>query len=272
MLPEICGYYQKANCRKKQCDELHVCFHQYRFEGCLKTACKAEHSLETPRNIELLRRMGWRYPEDMPAVEDGLRRRARSKHIGICVPYNVGVCTRDSCGRLHVCYRYAMVDACPLDDCDLSHDLTAGDHNARILAGAGLTGVTISDWLPKLRSNMREHVRFQPAICTFGWATGCEQRCMRMHCCRDFLRGHCKLGDRCLRTHSLQDPHNQRVLRFFGWTEAQVLSAMASKTVQFEVANDKQLSLEEQRLIQYLEAYKEKRARLAGEPQKQGAQ
>ena len=235
LLPEICGCYQKADCRKEQCDELHVCFHQYCCEGCFETICKAEeHNLETPRNIELLRRMGWRYPEDMPAVEDGLRRRARYLNIKLCVPYNVGVCTRDICGHLHVCYPYAIKNDCRLKDCDLSHDLTAGDHNVRILADAGLTGVTISDWLPRLRSNMREHVPFQPAICTFGWATGCEQRCMRMHCCRDFLRGHCKFGDRCFRTHSLQDPHNQRVLRFFGWTEAQVLSAMASKTVQFE--------------------------------------
>ena len=126
-----------------------------------------------------------------------------------------------ACWKLHVCYRHVR-DRCPLEDCPLSHDVKEGRHNAGILEAAGLTDTPLPELLSRLRDNLRGFQGFEQKICRLGWATGCRQHCLRLHCCRYFLKGTCWKGNRCILIHSLTDAHNQRVLQYFGWTEEQV--------------------------------------------------
>ena len=189
--------------------------------------CNREHSLESPRNVALLNQAGWRGPDDMQIALDSLRRRARGWAINICQYYNMGNCTAARCWRLHTCYRHVL-DSCPLDDCSLSHDVRGGWHNMDILEAAGLTDTALPELLSRLRENLWY---FHPQYCNYygRQESDCDRQlrhCLRIHCCVAFLRGRCRAGDSCSKNHSMADAHNQRVLRFFDWTEQYVLSVL----------------------------------------------
>ena len=69
----------------------------------------------------------------------------------------------------------------------------------------------------------------------------------------------------------MADAHNQRVLRFFGWTEGQVLSILAGNgdgVARLEEDHPR-LSPEEQRLINYLAEYKQRTAQRDGKCRQQ---
>ena len=69
----------------------------------------------------------------------------------------------------------------------------------------------------------------------------------------------------------MADAHNQRVLRFFGWTEGQVLSVLAGNVdgaARLEEDHPR-LSPEEQRLINYLAEYKQRTAQRDGKCRQQ---
>ena len=245
VLPDECYDYNTVQgCSEEQCPRMHVCFMTILTGRCVRRACAREHQLNTPRNVALLEEMGWRGPDDLHTVLNGLRRRLRGRSISLCSAYTTGRCTVPACWKLHVCYRHVR-DSCPLEDCPLSHDVKGGRHNAGILEAAGLTDTPLPELLSRLRDNLPT---FRWMVCYNGWANGCERHCLRLHCCPDFLAGNCRFGDICCRTHSLRDPHNLRVLKFFGWAEQQVLSSHGD--VHYD--NRRQYPTGEDRLIDFL--------------------
>ena len=221
-LPSMCrDYNRREGCAHSDCQELHLCSY-FLINRCTDKRCAKAHALETPRNILLLERLGWSGPGDMAIALDIIRRRARGQVVSVCVMYNMGTCSASSCARLHICYRHVL-DTCPLDDCDLSHDLLDGGRNADLLSSAGLTDTPVPELLRRLQEQVRRRPP-QPAICRSVYGRqGCQRHCLRLHFCESLLNNRCRFGGRCTRSHSLKDPHNQRVLTFFGWTEEQVL-------------------------------------------------
>ncbi|XP_043200632.1 E3 ubiquitin-protein ligase bre1-like [Amphibalanus amphitrite] len=229
-LPRMCNdYNRRGGCTRANCQELHLCTY-FLQNRCTAERCNKAHALETPRNILLLEGLGWQGSDDLALALDILRRRARGQAVSVCVMYNVGSCSVPNCGRLHICYR-RVVNACPLDDCGLSHDLLDGGHNAELLASAGLTDTPVTELLRRLQEQMRRRPP-QPALCrAVNGRQGCQRHCLRLHYCEAFLHSRCRFGDRCSKSHSLKDRHNQRVLTFFGWTEEQVLEALRKDRV-----------------------------------------
>ncbi|XP_043241300.1 DNA ligase 1-like [Amphibalanus amphitrite] len=222
-LPNMCNdYNHRGGCSRSNCHELHLCtlFLQNR---CTAERCNKAHALGTPRNTLLLESEGWRGPGDLALALDILRRMAREQAVSICFNYNMASCSVPNCDRLHVCYR-RVVDTCPLDDCDLSHDLH-DKHNTALLASAGLTDTPVPELLRRLQEQVR-HPPPQPGLCGTYGKQGCQGHCLQLHYCEAFLHSRCRFGDRCSRSHSLKEPHNQRVLTFFGWTEEQVLEEL----------------------------------------------
>ncbi|XP_043200633.1 golgin subfamily A member 6C-like [Amphibalanus amphitrite] len=234
-LPRMCNdYNRRGGCTRANCQELHLCTY-FLQNRCTAERCNKAHALETPRNILLLDGLGWRGSDDLALALDILRRRARGQAVSVCVMYNVGSCSVPNCGRLHVCYR-CVVDACPLDDCGLSHDLLDGGHNTDLLASAGLTDTPVTELLRRLQEQVRRRPP-QPALCRAVYGRqGCQRHCLRLHYCEAFLHSRCRFGDRCSKSHSLKEPHNQRVLAFFGWTEDQVLKELRKVRVSRSVS------------------------------------
>ncbi|KAF0288159.1 hypothetical protein FJT64_013474 [Amphibalanus amphitrite] len=187
---------------------------------CIAERCNKAHTLETPRNKRLLDGLGWKGIGDMEMALDILRRRDRAQAVSICFNYNMGICPSTECDRLHVCYRHVMDKQCSPDDCDLSHDLAHGYHNAVLLARAGLNDTPETEILRQMQEQVRRYPP-QPMLCYHH-----KEHCLRLHYCEAFLHSRCRFGDRCYKGHSLKEPHNRRVLKFFGWTEEHVLEAL----------------------------------------------
>ncbi|KAF0311630.1 60S ribosomal protein L38 [Amphibalanus amphitrite] len=222
-LPNMCNdYNHMGGCSRSNCHELHLCTH-FLQNRCTAERCNKAHALGTPRNILLLESEGWSGPGDLELALDILRRLAREQAVSICFNYNIGSCSVPNCDRLHVCYR-RVVDTCPLGDCGLSHDLH-DKHNAALLASAGLTDTPVTELLRRLQEQVR-HPPPQPGLCGAYGLQGCQGHCLQLHYCEAFLHSRCGFGDRCSKSHSLKEPHNQRVLTFFGWTEEQVLEEL----------------------------------------------
>ena len=227
-LPPMCrDYNRRDGCVRLNCQELHLCFH-FLINRCTSRGCTKAHALETPRNIILLERLGWSGSGDMRQALDSLRRRARGQAVSVCLTYNLSCCTVPGCARLHVCYRHVL-DSCPLEDCALSHDVLEGQHNAVLLSDAGQSDTPVSELMRRLRDQLLRRPP-RPTLCraVYSRPGGCQRHCLRLHCCEAFTLGRCRYGDECHRSHNLQDPHNRLVLRFFGWTESQVLGALAA--------------------------------------------
>ena len=222
-LPLTCkDYGRMEGCCRPDCRELHVC-PRFLLGRCTYTRCGKSHVLATPWNLRLLIPQGWRSPGELALALDLLQRRARSRAVSVCFMYNVGCCTAADCARLHVCYRH-VVDRCPLDDCQLGHSLLASARNVELLTSAGLADTSISQLMGRLQEQVRRQPPL-PAICNSAYTRqGCQRHCLRLHVCQAHVRGNCKYGHKCYRGHSLTEgPHNQRVLKFFGWTEEQAL-------------------------------------------------
>ncbi|KAF0307488.1 Reticulocyte-binding protein 2 a [Amphibalanus amphitrite] len=184
--------------------------------------------LYTPRNLRLLVPLGWSSPGDMARALDIMRQRARGHNLSVCHMYNMGVCTAADCVRLHVCHRHVL-DKCPLDNCGLIHSVVDSAHNMHALMKAGLSDTPVSEVLRRLREQIRRYPT-RPSLCNSVYSgQGCQRHCLRLHYCEAFARARCKYGDRCYKSHSLRDAHNERVLTFFGWTDEEVLGVLKAK-------------------------------------------
>ncbi|XP_043202563.1 trichohyalin-like isoform X2 [Amphibalanus amphitrite] len=224
-LPRMCNYYNRGGgCTRANCEELHLCTY-FLQNRCIAERCNKAHTLETPRNKRLLDGLGWKGIGDMEMALDILRRRDRAQAVSICFNYNMGICPSTECDRLHVCYRHVMDKQCSPDDCDLSHDLAHGYHNAVLLARAGLNDTPETEILRQMQEQVRRYPP-QPMLCYHH-----KEHCLRLHYCEAFLHSRCRFGDRCYKGHSLKEPHNRRVLKFFGWTEEHVLEALRNDRV-----------------------------------------
>ena len=231
-IPPICSRYNSdAGCGHKNCQHLHVCL-LFARDQCWNSSCHRAHSVMSGRNMRLLEQNGWRSSDQMISAIKKLRRQELRKGIEVCANHNLGICRVTSCPRLHVCYRHVL-DACPLQDCDLSHDVKSAGHNAEVLESLELMNVSNATLLRRLRQNLSSHPPC-PSVCRadFGQRPSkCRGHCLQLHWCRPFALGTCETGDRCSRDHSLQSAHNRRAMLFFGWTEADAQDAICMEAL-----------------------------------------
>ena len=221
-LPLPCRNYKRCGCSRESCEDLHMCYY-FLCRNCTNKDCTRSHTLGTPGNIVLLEDLGYFGPEGIEEAFTNMLRKMRGATLTVCYSYNSGVCEAADCWRMHVCHRHVL-DGCPLEDCDLSHSITNGQHNLHILKAADLADEPVAILKRELAETLTKRPLI-PSICRdFYKSAGCEGRCLRLHCCPAYVRGNCRHGDHCSKRHNMRDPHNQQVLLFFSCTESQVLA------------------------------------------------
>ncbi|KAF0296507.1 E3 ubiquitin-protein ligase rnf8-B [Amphibalanus amphitrite] len=240
-----------------------------------------------------LENLGFKGKDDLDLVLTSMQRKMRGVRINLCYTYNANECASSGCRRLHLCYPYVL-GRCTEDECELSHSVTDGEHNLKVLREADMANEPASLVVQTLAEVLTEWP-LRLTICRDFWRNpgGCEGRCRRLHACPSYIKGNCWYGERCYKRHNLCDPHNQRTLAFFGCTEAEALAQFAARNMaaaeyagggntaeaehcgELAAAADTRVRKEqsdglsdEQKLIEYLQQFRRRKVQREQERQK----
>ncbi|RXM34891.1 Poly [ADP-ribose] polymerase 12 [Acipenser ruthenus] len=141
---------------------------------------------------------------------------------------SVRLCKARECGgcnNLHLC-KFYLFGECHYNRgrrrCRFCHDLTT-QHNAQVLRDHNLQDLDRKELSVLLLQNDQ---MLLPQVCfSFNKGSGqygsCpdQMSCTRLHVCEQFIRGCCRQGVSCSRSHSFHDPATLRILMDRGLTE-----------------------------------------------------
>ncbi|XP_061178074.1 zinc finger CCCH-type antiviral protein 1-like isoform X2 [Saccostrea echinata] len=142
------------------------------------------------------------------------------------------------CKNLHIC-KYFIQNKCRGNQmtCHCGHDLHSVE-NFQILQGYGLERLeplVVKEWLQKHHNKKSRPLQ----VCTYyNTARGCSrnERCPFLHLCSYFVKGRCKFGHLCARSHDLYWKRNSEILREHGidlrCDQYQVLGMLSKRTLQ----------------------------------------
>ncbi|XP_071407187.1 protein mono-ADP-ribosyltransferase PARP12-like [Pithys albifrons albifrons] len=158
-------------------------------------------ALRDPRRFTLVQRPG----EAGAAAEVAVV--VATTPVRLCQEYSTGC--PGTCGRLHLC-KYHLKGQCrnqvARKECRFAHDFHS-DHNLRVLKQYGLE-VLNSDELCQLL--LQNDSSLLPEVCLHynkgdGPHGSCtfKTSCTKLHVCQYFLRGQCRFGSSCKRSHDL---------------------------------------------------------------------
>ncbi|XP_062594333.1 uncharacterized protein LOC134255803 [Saccostrea cucullata] len=125
------------------------------------------------------------------------------------------------CTELHIC-KYFIQNKCRANPakCSFGHDLHS-QHNLQILEKFSLDQIdpeVIKKWMQQ-HHNKRSRASRPPQVCTFyNTAGGCSKKdsCPFLHLCSYFVKGSCKFGNKCTRSHALRSKRNNEIFREHG--------------------------------------------------------
>lgn len=131
-------------------------------------------------------------------------------------------CTCPFCDELHIC-KYFLISSCSAEkrneSCKYGHDYL-NEHNSNLLAKHGL--LSLQPKYLKLIFQMNRSVATLPMICKFyNMIRGCKQvggkSCPGMHLCEHHVKGQCKFGAGCKRSHNVLDVQPKTILLQYGF-------------------------------------------------------
>ncbi|CAN0429442.1 unnamed protein product [Lampetra planeri] len=138
--------------------------------------------------------------------------------LRLCAKYRdpSGCPEGDSCQKLHMCRSYVLGNCKFGPRCRFSHDFR-DEHNRDLCYENKVEGLPFDNIQKLLLPN---DPSLLPQICnTYKVAGGneCEfnEKCTRLHLCKQFVLGSCKFGDNCRRNHNLNDRKIQILLQKF---------------------------------------------------------
>ncbi|XP_052523405.1 protein mono-ADP-ribosyltransferase PARP12-like [Tympanuchus pallidicinctus] len=131
--------------------------------------------------------------------------------LRLCPEHGAGC--RGGCGRLHLC-KYHLKGVCrnqqARKECKFVHDFYS-PHNHTVLIQHGLDSTFSSDELRQLL--LQNDPTLLPEVCLYynkgdGPYGSCtfKKLCTKLHVCQYFLRGQCRFGSTCKRSHDLSKP------------------------------------------------------------------
>ncbi|XP_058842381.1 protein mono-ADP-ribosyltransferase PARP12-like [Acipenser ruthenus] len=139
----------------------------------------------------------------------------------------------ENCNNLHLC-KFYLFGECQYNRgrrrCRFCHDLTT-QHNAQVLRDHDLQDLDRKELCLLLLQN--DQTLLPPVCYSFNKGSGqygsCpdQANCTRLHICEQYIRGHCRQGVSCSRSHSFHDPAMLRILTDRGLTE-QLISTLPS--------------------------------------------
>ncbi|XP_041111297.1 protein mono-ADP-ribosyltransferase PARP12 [Polyodon spathula] len=139
----------------------------------------------------------------------------------------------ENCNNLHLC-KFYLFGECQYNRgrrrCRFCHDLTT-QHNAQVLRDHDLQDLDRKELCLLLLQN--DQTLLPPVCFSFNRGSGqygsCPDQasCTRLHVCEQFIRGHCRQGALCSRSHSFHDPAMLRILMDRGLTE-ELISTLSS--------------------------------------------
>ncbi|KAL0968494.1 hypothetical protein UPYG_G00267590 [Umbra pygmaea] len=215
-----------------QCENLHLCRYFVCGNCRFGDKCKNIHSLDFPKNTDVLRKLGL-HDIGQPEVFQLLLQNDSYLMPEICSHYNKGVgehgsCRfKTSCTSLHVCLHYLQGDCTFGEGCKRAHvfDATA----MKILNGRGFSQENIST-LHKIYQNKFIIISYKekaaevaPAIkpvvkhVSRQRSSSSVSDSDRNEICLYFIRGHCSFDDKCVRTH-YHLPYKWQILESDGVT------------------------------------------------------
>ena len=134
------------------------------------------------------------------------------RNFQLCFDYcSKAGCKATSCPFLHICRNY-IKDACIYKHCKFSHD-PIDSHNQSIVGKY----CAAFDSMEDIRVAIRQSI---PKVCEgFNSTKGCQNPiCTRFHICANFVQKMCPFHE-CKKIHTLQTPHNMRLLSTMGFKE-----------------------------------------------------
>lgn len=131
--------------------------------------------------------------------------------LRLCLEHGAGC--RGGCGRLHLC-KYHLKGVCrnqqARKECKFVHDFYS-PHNHSVLRQHGLDSTFSNDELRQLL--LQNDPTLLPEVCLhynkgdgpYGSCTF-KKMCTKLHVCQYFLRGQCRFGSSCKRSHDFSKP------------------------------------------------------------------
>lgn len=137
-------------------------------------------------------------------------------NVELCTDYKKSKCSSPECARLHVCSFYVRGDCSFGERCRYRHDFM-DNHEEKLLKEHKLSGLDHSSLLTVLRqaifgsdSSSVDNAQVCPQ---YNSVPGCSigSACPKLHLCSWFVKGTCKKGIRCDKSHALAE-ENSRIL------------------------------------------------------------
>ncbi|XP_062593931.1 uncharacterized protein LOC134255428 [Saccostrea cucullata] len=147
------------------------------------------------------------------------------------------------CKDLHICV-YFIRNKCRKDstECPYGHNLHS-QQNFQILRDCCLEQINpavVKEWIHNCQSR-RWRASRPPKVCTYyNSKRGCikNEKCTFLHLCIHFVKGSCKYGDKCRKSHELFLKRNTEILRDHGidlrCDQHQILDMLSERTTQYE--------------------------------------
>ncbi|XP_031445624.1 protein mono-ADP-ribosyltransferase PARP12-like [Phasianus colchicus] len=164
--------------------------------------------------------------------------------LRLCPEHGAGC--QGGCGRLHLC-KYHLKGVCrnqqARKECKFVHDFYS-PHNHTVLIQHGLDSTFSSDELRQLL--LQNDPTLLPEVCLYynkgdGPYGSCtfKKLCTKLHVCQYFLRGQCRFGSSCKRSHDLSKPECSEKLERQGMSSDVIQKLPSTYRNMYAIQNSK---------------------------------